>query len=412
MSEEKNILRFTTAGSVDDGKSTLIGRLLFDSNNVYEDQLNAIAKTSQRKQNETVDLSLLTDGLAAEREQGITIDVAYRYFSTPKRKFIIADTPGHEQYTRNMVTGASTANLSIILIDARKGLLAQSHRHAYIASLLGIKHVLVCINKMDLVNYSENIFNQIKEDFKKFASQLHLTDVHFIPVSALVGDNIVHPSENMPWYQGETVLSLLENIEIKSDRNFDDFRMFVQYVIRPNLDYRGFAGQIGSGVVKVGQTLQVLPSGKKSRVKTIDVMGENLTEAFVPQSICLTLEDEIDISRGDILVDVAKPCLLASDLQVMLCWMSETPLDLSKKYLLKHGTNTVKVMLKSMDYKVDVVSLKQTPATQLQLNEIAKVSLKTLKPLAYDSYQKNHSTGSFIIIDELSNNTVAAGMLL
>ena len=411
MMEEKSILRFTTAGSVDDGKSTLIGRLLYDAHQVYEDQLSAIEKTAQRKQEERVNLALLTDGLRAEREQGITIDVAYRYFSTDKRKFIIADTPGHEQYTRNMVTGASTANLAMILVDARKGLLPQSRRHAYIANLLGIKHVLVCINKMDLVDWQQERFDAIVQEFKDFAQAFQLKDLRFIPISALKGDNIVRRSDLAPWYSGETILDILENIEVGRDRNLKDFRMAVQYVIRPHLDYRGYAGQIASGVVKVGQTVQVLPSGRQSKVKSIDTFQGSLQEAFCPQSITLTLEDEIDISRGDTLSDTKKIPQVSTDFSATLCWMAETPLQLHKKYSIKHGTLLTKAMVKVLDHRVDIHTLEKQPATELHLNEIAGVQIKTLKPLVYDPYMLNRNTGNFILIDELTNNTVAAGMI-
>lgn len=412
LHDSSDLLRLSTAGSVDDGKSTLIGRLLYDSKSIFEDQLAAIQRTSERKRDDQVNLALLTDGLAAEREQGITIDVAYRYFSTPRRKFIIADTPGHEQYTRNMVTGASTAELAIILIDARKGVLTQSRRHAILATLLRIPHVVVCINKMDLVEFKQAIFDTIASDFRAFAQTLQIPDLRFIPVSALLGDNIVEKGSHMPWYSGMPLLETLESVEVFQDRNEHDLRFPVQLVLRPNLDYRGYAGQVASGVIKVGQEIMALPSGKKSRVKSIDTFDGSITQAAYPQSVAITLEDDIDVSRGDVMVSLDRPPQLGKDLRARICWMSETPLQLKKKYLIKHNCRTPKAMITAIDYCLDIHTLEQAPAHALQLNEIGQVQLKTLQPLVYDSYATNRNTGSFIVIDEFSNNTVAAGMIV
>ncbi|MCL5669357.1 MAG: sulfate adenylyltransferase subunit CysN [Gammaproteobacteria bacterium] len=408
-----DLLRFTTAGSVDDGKSTLIGRLLYDSKSIFEDQLRAIELTTQRRGGAVVDLSLLTDGLQAEREQGITIDVAYRYFATPKRKFIIADTPGHEQYTRNMVTGASTANLAIILIDARKGMLIQSRRHAYIAHLLGIPHIVVAVNKMDLVNYAQDVYQSIRAEFSAFADKLGIKDVLYIPLSALNGDNVVDRSANMPWYQGETLLGVLETVKIAQDINLRDFRFPVQYVCRPPgmLDFRGYMGRIESGRVRVGDEISVLPSGRRTRIKEIVTYDGNLSEAFAPQSVTLTLADEIDISRGDMLVHPGDAPRADKELDAMLCWMSEEPLHPGRKYLIKHTTHTVKAMLPEIEYKVDMNTLERAPVQELKMNDIARVRVKTQKPLLCDPYRANRATGAFIVIDEHSNNTVAAGML-
>ncbi len=413
-----DLLRFTTAGSVDDGKSTLIGRLLYDTKSIFEDQLEAIARTSERRGG-AVDLSLLTDGLQAEREQGITIDVAYRYFATPKRKFIIADTPGHEQYTRNMVTGASTANLAIILLDARKGVLVQSRRHAYIAHLLGIPHIVVAVNKMDLVNYAQDVYQSIRAEFSAFAEKLGIKDARYIPLSALNGDNVAEQGANMPWYQGETLLGVLETVKIAQDVNLNDFRFPVQYVCRPPgmLDFRGYMGRIESGRVRVGDEILVLPAGRRTRIKEIVTYDGNLQQAVAPQSVTLTLEDEIDISRGDMLTHPHHaPRLPAQagagkELDAMLCWMSEEPLHPGRKYLIKHTTRTVKALLPEIVHKVDINTLERTPAQELKMNDIARVRVKVQKPLLCDPYRANRATGAFIVIDEHSNNTVAAGML-
>lgn len=410
--DDIEILRFSTAGSVDDGKSTLIGRLLYDSKTVFEDQLAAIEKTTARKQESGVNLALLTDGLKAEREQGITIDVAYRYFATPKRKFIIADTPGHEQYTRNMVTGASTAQLALILVDARKGVLDQSKRHAYISHLLKIPHVILCVNKMDLVDFEQSVFENVVNEFKEFCSEFHFSDLKAIPLSALAGDNVVEKSENMPWYQGKSLLELLETAEPEESRNYDSFRMSVQYVIRPHQDYRAYAGQIAGGLVKAGDTLLALPSGKKSKVKEIASYDGALDQAFVPQSVSIVLEDELDISRGDLLVGESDLPEQSSELFAHVAWMAEDALTVGKKYQVKIGSLSTKAMVSAIDYKVDVTTLEHLPTDSLQLNEIALVKFKFLKPLIYDSYYKNRQTGSFILIDELSNNTVGAAVIV
>lgn len=414
---DMELLRFTTAGSVDDGKSTLIGRLLFDSKAIFEDQMEAIELVRKRKGEEHVNLALLTDGLRAEREQGITIDVAYRYFATPKRKFIIADTPGHVQYTRNMVTGASTANAAIILIDARNGVLEQTIRHAYIASLLQIPHVIVCINKMDLMEYKEEVFEKIKDDFHAFASKLDIQDVRFVPISALKGDNVVQRSTFMDWYQGPTLMYLLENIHIGSDYNHLDARFPVQYVIRPQSDeyhdFRGYAGRIAGGVFKPGELVKVLPSGFTSVVKSIGTFNGNLDIAFAPQSVTLTLEDDIDVSRGDMIVKADNGPQIGQDITMMLCWLNETPLRLGGKYALRHTTNDLRCVVKEVDYKMDINTLESAENDiTVGLNEIAKVKLRTTKPLFYDSYRKNRITGSIILIDEGTNETVGAGMIV
>jgi sulfate adenylyltransferase subunit 1 len=413
-----DLLRFTTAGSVDDGKSTLIGRLLYDSKSIFEDQYEAIKATSEKRGEEYVNLALLTDGLRAEREQGITIDVAYRYFATPKRKFIIADTPGHIQYTRNMVTGASTANVALILIDARKGVIEQTMRHTFIASLLKIPHVIVCVNKMDLVDFKEETFNSIKKDYEAFAAKLDPIDVKFIPISALRGDNVVDASTNMPWYTGSTLLNLLENIQITNDQNLKDARFPVQYVIRPMSteyhDYRGYAGRIAGGVFKQGDAVTVLPSGFTSRIKSIDNGdGESLAEAFAPMSVTLTLEDEIDISRGDMIVQTANPTETTQDLEVMICWLADKQLQPNGKYALKHTSKDVRCVIKDIQYKVNINTLEKIENDKaIGLNDIAKISLKTTAPLAIDKYNKNRFTGSIILIDEASNVTVGAGMIV
>ncbi|MBL1143344.1 MAG: sulfate adenylyltransferase subunit CysN [Bacteroidetes bacterium] len=411
------LLRFSTAGSVDDGKSTLIGRLLYDSKSIFEDQYEAIEATSKKKGDEHVNLALLTDGLRSEREQGITIDVAYRYFATPKRKFIIADTPGHIQYTRNMVTGASTSNLSIILIDARKGIIEQTHRHTFIASLLGIPHVVFCINKMDLVDYSEEVFSKIKKEVESFATKLDVKDIHFIPISALKGDNVVNKSDNMDWYRGGTLMYLLENIHIGSDYNLIDCRFPVQYVIRPQSDkyhdYRGYAGRIAGGIFKPGDEVAVLPSGFTSKIKSIDTLDGPLEKAFAPMSVTMTLEDEIDISRGDMIVRVNNQPKVSQDIELMICWMNEKDLQLNGKYALKHTSSDARCVIKEIRYKVDIRTLHRIEDDkQIRMNEIARISIRTTKPLFFDNYKRNRSTGSLILIDEATNETVGAGMII
>jgi len=412
-----DLLRFTTAGSVDDGKSTLIGRLLYDSKTIFEDQLESIEGASNKKGLDHVDLSLLTDGLRDEREQGITIDVAYRYFATPKRKFIIADTPGHIQYTRNMVTGASTANLALILIDARKGILEQTKRHSFIASLLQIKHIVVCVNKMDLVEYKEDKFEEIREAYKTFASKLDVEDIRFIPISALKGDNVVDKGENMNWFEGRTLLSTLEEIYISSDRNLIDCRFPVQNVIRPHTDehhdFRGFAGRIESGVFKVGDEVMTLPSGFTSKIKTINLGSKQLQEAYSPMSVCMTLEDEIDTSRGDMLVRSNNQPKPSQDIDLMLCWMGDKPLVPGKKYILRHTSNESRTIIKEIQYKVDINTLHRLEEDKdIKMNDIARVRLRTTKPILVDAYRKNRSTGSVILIDEGDFNTVSAGMII
>ena len=412
-----DILRFTTAGSVDDGKSTLIGRLLYDSKSIFKDQLDAVEQSSKNKGFDYVDLSLLTDGLKSEREQGITIDVAYRYFATPKRKFIVADTPGHIQYTRNMVTGASTANLAIILIDARKGMLEQTHRHCFIASLLRIPHAIVCVNKMDLVDHSEVVYNKIVSDFKAFASKLDITDIQFIPISALKGDNVVHKSENMPWYQGSTLMYHLETVHISSDYNHIDCRFPVQSVIRPhtlnNQDFRGFAGRIDGGVFKPGDRVKTLPSGFITTIKTIELNGKQIAEAFAPMSVIITLQDEIDTSRGDMIVRENNSPEVGQDLEVLVTWMSSNPLRARTKVVIKHTTNECMGMIKELKYKVDINTLHRLQdIDRLAMNDIGRISLRTAKPLFYDVYKKNRQTGSLIIIDAQTNETIGAGMII
>ncbi len=415
MSSQTQLLRFITAGSVDDGKSTLIGRLLHDSKSIFEDQFSAIARTSEKRGMNAVDLSLLTDGLQAEREQGITIDVAYRYFATPKRKFIIGDTPGHEQYTRNMVTAASTANLAIILVDARKGVLTQTRRHSYLASLLGVPHVVLAVNKMDMVDYSKQRFEEIVGEYKRFAAQLNLHDVHCIPLSALNGDNVVDRSASMDWYIGPTLIELLETVSIDHDVNTSDFRFPVQWVCRPQTDehhdFRGFAGRIEAGEVSVGDEVTILPSGRTSRVKEIVTFDGKLQTAFAPQSVTLTLEDEIDISRGDMFVRGAAAPRVEKEFEATLCWLSESPLDRNRKYIVKHTTRMAKCLFSRLDYRVDVNTLEQHAADKLNMNDIARVAIKTQQPLAFDGYDTDRATGSFIVIDEATNNTVAAGMI-
>ena len=414
---DMELLRFSTAGSVDDGKSTLIGRLLYDSKSIFEDQYEAIEQTSKKKGDEHVNLALLTDGLRSEREQGITIDVAYRYFATPKRKFIIADTPGHIQYTRNMVTGASTSNLSIILIDARKGIIEQTHRHTFIASLLGIPHVVFCINKMDLVDYSEETFEKIKKEVEAFASKLDVKDIHFIPISALKGDNVVNKSENMDWYKGSTLLYLLENIHIGSDHNHIDCRFPVQSVIRPHSDefhdYRGYAGRIAGGVFKKGDKVIALPSGFSSKIKSIDTMDGELQEAYAPMSVSMTLEDEIDISRGDMIVRENNQPNVSQDVDVMICWLNDKPLQAGGKYAVKHTTNDARCIIKDVRYKIDINTLHRNEEDKnIGMNDIGRIAIRTTKPLYFDSYRRNRNTGSLIIIDEATHETVGAGMIL
>lgn len=417
MEKNTELLRFTTAGSVDDGKSTLIGRLLYDSKSIFQDQLDAVEKSSKDKGFDYVDLSLVTDGLKSEREQGITIDVAYRYFATPKRKFIIADTPGHIQYTRNMVTGASTANLAIILIDARKGMLEQTHRHAFIASLLKIPHAIVCVNKMDLVEYSQEVYEKIVEDFRDFSSKLEIKDVQFIPISALVGDNVVNRSENMPWFEGSTLIYHLENVHISSDHNHIDNRFPVQSVIRPHKigyqDFRGYAGRIDGGVFKPGDKVKVLPSGFNTTIKTVELNGEQLSEAFAPMSVTMTLNDEIDISRGDMLVRENNVPEITQDIEVLCTWMSERPLQNRTKVVVKHTTNECVAMVKELKYKVDINTLHRIEGIEkLEMNDIGRLSIRVSKPLFIDAYNVNRYTGSLIIIDEQTNETVGAGMII
>lgn len=411
------LLRFTTAGSVDDGKSTLIGRLLYDSKSIFEDQLESVTQTSQQKGYDYVDLALLTDGLRAEREQGITIDVAYRYFATPKRKFIIADTPGHIQYTRNMVTGASTANCALILIDARKGIVEQTCRHSFIASLLQIPHIIVCINKMDLVDYSENVFDKIVSEFKQFSAKLDVKDIQFIPISALKGDNVVERSDNMEWYDGPTLLYLLEHVHISGDHNHIDCRFPVQYVVRPQSeeyhDFRGYAGRIAGGIYKPGDKVMVLPSGFTSSIKTIETMDGPVTEAFAPMSVTLTLSDEIDISRGDMIVRENNMPHIEQDIDLMVCWLHPRPLELNGKYTIRHTTREARCIVKDIRYKMDINTLHRNEGDKvIAMNDIARVQLRTTIPLFYDSYRKNRITGSVILVDEGTNETVAAGMII
>jgi sulfate adenylyltransferase subunit 1 len=416
---EMDLLRFTTAGSVDDGKSTLIGRLLYDSKNTLEDQMDAVEATSKERGDENVNLALLTDGLRAEREQGITIDVAYRYFATPKRKFIIADTPGHIQYTRNMVTGASTANLAIILVDARTGVIEQTCRHAFIADLLRIRHVILAVNKMDLADYSEERFNEITEDFKKFASRLNnIVEMTAIPISALHGDNVVDKSEKMPWYQGPTMLYQLETVYIGSDQNHVDARFPVQWVVRPHSDehhdFRGYAGRVAGGVFKPGDEVVVQPSGFTTRIKAIESLDGPQQEAFAPLSCTMTLEDEIDISRGDMIAKPNNPPHKGQEIEAMICWFSDSAqLQPRGKYYLRHTTKEVKAIVQEVKYKVDINTLHKIEDTSsFGLNEIGRISIRTSAPLLYDSYRKNRQTGSFILIDSQTNETVAAGMII
>lgn len=412
------LLRFATAGSVDDGKSTLIGRLLFDSKALFDDQWDAVEAVSAGRGDEYTDLALLTDGLRSEREQGITIDVAYRYFSTPERKFIIADTPGHIQYTRNMVTGASTADLALILVDARKGLVEQSRRHAFLCSLLRVPHIVLCVNKMDLVDYDEAVFKRIENEFAAFATKLEVPDLTVIPVSALKGDNVVNRSENMPWFKGPSLLHHLEKVHIASDRNLVDVRFPVQHVIRPhsndNHDYRGYAGQVASGVMKPGDEVMVLPSGFTSRIASIETADGPLEEAFPPLSVTVRLEDELDVSRGDMLCRPGNQARVSQDIEAMICWMDEArPLRLRGKYAVKHTTSDVRAIVKDVQYQLDINTLhRDESASELKLNEIGRVTLRTTKPLLCDDYRRNRATGGFIIIDEADNRTVGAGIIV
>jgi bifunctional enzyme CysN/CysC len=413
--QRKELLRLLTCGSVDDGKSTLIGRLLHDTKMIYEDQLAAVKRDSEKVGTTgagEIDLALLTDGLKAEREQGITIDVAYRYFSTDRRKFIIADTPGHEQYTRNMATGASTCQLAVILIDARHGVMTQTRRHSYIVSLLGIRHVVVAINKMDLVGYSEEVFERIKDDYTGFVAKLDLRDITFIPMSALKGDNVASKSDAMPWYSGPPLLDHLETVHIASDHNLTDLRFPVQYVIRPNLNFRGFAGTVASGILRKGDEVMVLPSGKRSHVKTIVTYDGDLDEAFAPQAVTVTLTDEVDVSRGDMLVRPDGPPHVSSEVEAMVVWMADQPLVPGRSYTLKHTTRQVSAEVAAFRHGVDVNTLDERPITRLGLNEVGQVQLSLTQPLACDPYRTNHATGAFILVDRQTNNTVGAGMIL
>lgn len=412
--ERKSLLRLLTAGSVDDGKSTLIGRLLFDSKKLYEDQLQALERDSKRVGNAgagQIDYALLLDGLKAEREEGITIDVAYRYFSTNQRKFIIADTPGHEQYTRNMITGGSTANLAVILVDARTGVITQTRRHTFLVSLLGIKHIVLAVNKMDLVNFSEETFNEIRNEYLELTKHLGIEDVTCFPLSALEGDNVVERSERTPWYEGQSLLEFLETVPIDQDRNMTDFRYPVQYVLRPNLDFRGFCGKVASGVIHKGDEIVALPSMKRSHVKSIVTYEGELEEAFCPQCVTLTLEDEIDISRGEMLVKPDNLPHVGRNFETMLVWMDEEPMDRKKQFFLKHNTNTTRATLTQIMYKVDVNTMQHLEGTDFKLNEIGKVHITTAKTLFFDSYSKNKATGAFILIDPITNNTCAVGMI-
>lgn len=411
------LLRFTTAGSVDDGKSTLIGRLLYDSKSIFEDQISSVEKTSKRKGLENIDLALFTDGLKDEREQGITIDVAYRYFTTPKRKFIIADTPGHIQYTRNMVTGASTANVAIVLIDARKGVIEQTKRHSFIASLLQISHIIVCVNKMDLVDFKEEVFNDIVGQYEEMSSKMMIKDVRYIPISALEGDNVVHRSERTPWYQNAPLLHTLETIHITSDNNMVDARFPVQTVLRPqdhqNRDYRGYAGIIAGGIFRVGDDVKVLPSGFLSKVKSINAYENFIEEAFEGMSVAITLEDDIDISRGDMLVKPNNLPVITQDLSAMICWFNEETARPRAKYIIKHTSNDQKAMIKEMEYKINIDTLKRNlDDKEIKMNDICKVKIRTTAPIMMDDYARNRKTGGFILIDEGTNETVAAGMLI
>lgn len=421
--EQKDLLRFLTAGSVDDGKSTLIGRLLFDSKKLYEDQLDALERDSKRVGNagEHIDYALLLDGLKAEREQGITIDVAYRYFSTNNRKFIIADTPGHEQYTRNMITGGSTANLAIILVDARTGVITQTRRHSYLVSLLGIKHVILAVNKMDLVDFSKDVFDKIVADYKAFITPLGIPDVQCIPLSALDGDNVVEKSDRTPWYDGVSLLEYLETVHIGNDHNLKDFRYPVQYVLRPNLDFRGFCGKVASGIIRKGDEVMALPSGKKSHIKSIVTYEGEIDCAFPPMSVTLTLEDEIDVSRGEMLVHPDNQPMIGRNFKAMLVWMDEEKMDLEKSFFLKQTTNTSRTRIDSIKYKVDINTMEHLSVENgrlakedvpMQLNQIARVVLTSSKEIFFDPYTQNKATGAFILIDPITNNTSAVGMII
>lgn len=415
--KNKSLLRFTTAGSVDDGKSTLIGRLLYDSKSIFEDQMEHIVQSGKRLGREELDLSLLTDGLRAEREQGITIDVAYRYFATPVRKFIIADTPGHIQYTRNMVTGASTADLAVILIDARKGVLEQTIRHSYIASLLDIRHIIFCINKMDMVNYSEQIFNDIISELSPLIVKLNIPDVKFIPISAKYGDNVVERSINLNWYDGKTFLKMIETIEIKKDKNSTSHRFPVQTIIRPHTeefhDYRGYAGRVAGGVFRPGDEVTVLPSLRKSRIKSIDTLGKTLQESIAGDSVSISLEDQIDISRGDMLVSTSDLPVISQDINLMICWFNERPMKVGGRYLIRINSNEAGCVVKSVNYRINIDTLEHDfENITVSMNDIAHITIKTSKPVFFDSYKKNNITGSMIFIDEGTNETMAAGMIV
>jgi bifunctional enzyme CysN/CysC len=412
-----DLLRFSTAGSVDDGKSTLIGRLLYESKAIFEDQLLAVERASRDQGADYLNLALLTDGLRAEREQGITIDVAYRYFSTPRRKFIIADTPGHVQYTRNMVTGSSTVDLAVILVDASQGITEQSRRHMFIGSLLRIPHFVVCVNKMDLVDYSEAVYERIQTEFQPFLSRLEIPDLTFIPVSALHGDNVIERSANMPWYKGAPLLHHLENVYVASDRNLIDVRFPVQWVVRPHThahhDYRGYAGQVAGGVLKPGDEVMALPSGLVTRIKSIDTFDGPVEEAFPPMNVILTLEDDIDISRGDMICRAHNQPTVGQDIDAMICWLSSTPMLPGRKYAIKHTTRSARAMIKTLRYRVNINTLhRQEDAESLGPNDIGRVTLRTTVPLLYDQYRRNRSTGGFIVIDESTNETVGAGIIL
>ena len=415
--QSSELCRFTTAGSVDDGKSTLIGRMLYDSKSIFQDQMEQIEASSLKRGESEVNLALLTDGLKSEREQGITIDVAYRYFATPKRKFIIADTPGHIQYTRNMVTGASTANVALVLVDARNGVVEQTRRHAIIASLLQIPHLVVCINKMDLVDYKEEAYEKIKDDFEKFAAKLDVKDVHFIPISALKGDNVVHRSEKMDWYGGTTLMYYLENVHIASDYNYIDPRFPVQYVVRPNTDehhdYRGYAGRVAGGIMKKGDEVMVLPSGFTSKIKKIDSFDGELEAAFPPMSVTVLLEDEIDISRGDMIVRVNNQPEITQDMDVMISWFNERPLKPNGKYTIMHTTQEARCMIKEVKYRLDINTLhRDLENKEIKMNDIGRITLRITKSLFVDAYRKNRITGSIILVDEGTNETVGAGMIV
>ncbi len=408
----KDLLRFTTAGSVDDGKSTLIGRLLYDSRNVYEDQLESVTKASAGRNAGAIDFSLLTDGLRAEREQGITIDVAYRYFATPRRKFIIADTPGHEQYTRNMVTGASTAELAIVLVDARKGLLPQSRRHAYIASLLGLRHVVIAVNKMDLVEYEQRVFDRIEADFRAFLAQFRSMEPYFIPISALAGDNVVAGSRNMPWFSGPSLLEYLETVPVGDAAQLSAFRFPVQRVVRPNQEFRGYAGTVASDRIRVGDPVAIFPSGRRSSIASISTFDGDVQQAETGEAVTLTLTDNVDVVRGDMLAAANDPPEISNSIQATLVWLSDVPAELHKRYRLKHTTRQESAELKQIEYRININTLEREPAETLEMNAIAVANLETARPLYFDSYSTNRTTGSFILIDPVTNATVAAGMIV